>query len=171
MPYDSSFGSLNLTGHRPAPAGGEKPFRIAILGDFSGRQGREPPESREAIAARKPRKITFDTLEDVLDALGPRLEFTVGDDVAVELEPTELDDFHPDAIYSRVDKVSDLEGEEAAQLMRAILHHPAYQSLESAWRGTEWLLRRVQKTDRIQVVLCRCFRRRVRRRSDGRRRI
>ena len=48
---------------------------------------------REAIAARKPRKITFDTLEDVLDALGPKLEYTVGDDVAVELEPTELDDF------------------------------------------------------------------------------
>jgi type VI secretion system ImpA family protein len=152
--YDSSFGSLNLTGQRPAPAGGEKPFRIAVVGGFSGRQGRVPPESREAIAARKPRKITFDTLEDVLEALGPKLEYTVGDDVAVELEPTELDDFHPDAIYNRVDKLSDLEGEEAAQLMRAILHHPAYQSLESAWRGTEWLLRRVQKTDKIQVVLC-----------------
>ena len=89
----------------------------------------------------------------MLESVGPRLEFTAGDDVSVELEPTGLDDFQPDPIYSRVDRLSDLDEDEAGQLLRAILHHPSYQALESLWRGTEWLSRRVQKSDRIQVVL------------------
>ena len=153
MAYDSSFGRLEASGTKPARAGGDGPFRIALLGDFSARRGRVPAESPDEIAARKPLKITFQTLDEVLESVAPRLEFSAGDDVSVELEPTELDDFQPDPIYSRVDRLSDLDEDEGGVLLRAILHHPQYQAAESLWRGTEWLLRRVQKADRIQVVL------------------
>ncbi len=153
MPYESSFGELQSSG-TPARASGENPFRLAILGDFSGRTGREPPAGRDDLLARKPIKITFETIDDDLESTAPRLDYTVADgDVQVQLDPTELDDFQPDPVYKNVGRLSDLEGEEAAALMREILHNPLYQGLESAWRGVEWLLRRVVKNSRIQVVL------------------
>ncbi len=152
MAYESSFGNLDSSGDKPARAGGDKPLRIAILADLRGRQGRESAGSSDEIAVRKPVKVTFNTFDEVLEAVKPRVEFTAGD-ATVELSPTELDDFQPDPIYKNVDRLSDLEGEEAAALMREILHHPQYQALEATWRSVEWLLRRVQKSDRIQVVL------------------
>jgi type VI secretion system ImpA family protein len=152
VPYESSFGELQSSGVRGARASGENPFRLAILGDFSGRTQREQPAGRDDLLARKPIKITFDTLDDVLESTAPSVEFTAGD-VEVRLEPTELDDFQPDPIHRNVDRLSDLEGEEAVALLREIMHHPLYQGLESAWRGLEWLLRRVHKNGRIQVVL------------------
>lgn len=153
MPYESSFGELQTSG-TPARASGENPFRLAILGDFSGRTQREPPAGRDDLLARKPIKITFETLDDVIESTAPRLDYTVAEgNVSVQLDPTELDDFQPDPVYKNVGEVSDLEGEEAAALMREILHNPLYQGLESAWRGLEWLLRRVFKNGRIQVVL------------------
>ena len=37
---------------------------------------------------------------------------------------------------------------------RRVLHHPNFQSIESAWRGLEWLLRRAQKGgNRVEAVL------------------
>ena len=153
MPYESSFGELQSSG-TPARASGENPFRLAILGDFSGRTQREPPAGRDELLARKPIKITFDSLDDVIESTAPRLDYTVADgDVQVQLDPTELDDFQPDPVYKNVDRLSDLQGEEAAALLREILHNPLYQGLESAWRGLEWFLRRVFKNGRIQVVL------------------
>lgn len=154
MPYESTFGELQSTGGTPARAGGDGPFRIAILGDFSGRTQRESPASRDDLLARKPIKITFDAFDDVLESTAPSVEFTAGNgDVEVRLEPTELDDFQPDPIYRNVDKLSDLDGEEAVALLRQIMHNPLYQALESTWRGLEWLLRRTQKNSRIQIVL------------------
>ncbi|HEX4000406.1 MAG TPA: type VI secretion system protein TssA [Pirellulales bacterium] len=154
MPYESSFGELESSGGRAARAAGENPFRVALLGDFSGRTQRQPPEGRDELFARKPIKVSFDTLDEVLESTAPSVEFTAADgDVEVRLEPTELDDFQPDPIYRNIDRLSDLEGEEAAALMREIMHNPLYQGLESAWRGLEWLLRRTQKNARIQIVL------------------
>ena len=154
MSYESSFGELESSGGAPARAGGESPFRIALFGDFSGRTQRESPAGRDELAARKPIKVTFESFDDILESTAPSVEFTAeGGDVEVRLEPTELDDFQPDAIYRAVDRLSDLDGEEAAALLREIMHHPLYQGLESAWRGLEWLLRRVHKNGRVQVVL------------------
>ncbi len=153
MPYESTFGELQSTGGTPARAGGDGPFRIAILGDFSGRTQREAPASRDDLLARKPIKITFDSFDDVLESTAPSVEFTAAGDLEVRLEPTEFDDFQPDPIYRNVDKLSDFDGEEAVSLLREIMHNPIYQAVESTWRGLEWLLRRTQKNSRIQVVL------------------
>src|SRR5947209_14139991 len=143
-----------MDGASRAPGGPDTPFRIAVLADFSGRQGREGPADRDEVAARKPLKVIHDSLDEAIETLAPRLEYSVaGGDVAVALEFREFDDFQPDPVAKQVDRVSDLDDEGATESMREILHHPQYQALESAWRGLEWLLRRVQKADRIQVVL------------------
>ncbi|HEV3415441.1 MAG TPA: type VI secretion system contractile sheath large subunit, partial [Pirellulales bacterium] len=154
MPYESSFGNLPSDGAKRAPGGPETPFRIAVLADFSGRQGREAPAAGDELLARKPLKVAHDALDEVIESVAPKLEFSVaGGDVSVSLEFSEFDDFQPDPVARQVDRVSDLDDDDATALMREILHHPQYQALESTWRGLEWLLRRVQKSDRIQVML------------------
>ncbi|HKD36411.1 MAG TPA: type VI secretion system contractile sheath large subunit, partial [Pirellulales bacterium] len=154
MPYESTFGELAMEGANRAPGGPDTPFRIAVLADFSGRQGREPAASADEVATRKPIKVNHDSLDEAIESVGPKLEYSVaGGDVAVSLEFTEFDDFLPDPVIRQVDRVTDLDDDDATTLLREILHHPQYQALESAWRGLEWLLRRVQKADNIKVML------------------
>lgn len=155
MPYESTFGDLTIDAKSRTPGGAETPFRIAVLADFSGRQGRATPGSSGEVLARKPVKVRHDSLDEAIESLEPRLEYSVaGGDVTVSLEFGEYDDFQPDPVARQVDRVSDLDDDDAkTALMREILHHPQYQALESAWRGLEWLLKRTQKADRIQVVL------------------
>jgi type VI secretion system protein ImpC len=41
----------------------------------------------------------------------------------------------------------------AAEAMRAVLHHPDFQSLESLWRGMDFLVRRIETGPQLQVHL------------------
>ncbi|MBI4909395.1 MAG: type VI secretion system contractile sheath large subunit [Acidobacteria bacterium] len=77
----------------------ETPFRILVLGDFSGRASR-------GILTKGPRRpiaIDRDNFEDVLDSLQVevRLPVTGGDGIGIRI--VELDDFHPDRLYQRLD--------------------------------------------------------------------
>jgi type VI secretion system protein ImpC len=40
---------------------------------------------------------------------------------------------------------------EAGQLMRAVLHHSAFQALEAAWRGLDWLVRGLETGPQLKV--------------------
>ena len=52
-----------------------------------------------------------------------------------------IDDFHPDSLVSRVEAFNDaFDDQEKAELLGKILHDPAFQALEAAWRGLDWLL-------------------------------
>src|SRR5580658_2040599 len=72
----------------------DTPFRILVLGDFSGRANRgEPPPSR-----LRPYLIDRDNFDEVLARMRPELELGAPGRGLV-LRFRELDDFHPDAIY------------------------------------------------------------------------
>jgi type VI secretion system protein ImpC len=73
------------------------PFRIAVLGDFSGRANRaiKPPGPR--LAGCKPILIDPDNFEEVMENLQAGLQLPAG-----ALRFAELDDFHPDRIYQNV---------------------------------------------------------------------
>src|SRR5450755_4873833 len=78
----------------------DAPFRIAILGDFSGRANRRAaPEPR--LHGRKPIALDIDNFDAVLEGLGAGLELP-GPDAPVRLKFDSLDDFHPDALYQKV---------------------------------------------------------------------
>ena len=104
-----SFGEVHLdveTGRervqaRPDP---ETPFRIAILGDFSGRANRGLSESGEALANRRPILIDRDNFDSVLAKISPRLELAPeGEDgLRISLRFADLDDFHPDKLFEQV---------------------------------------------------------------------
>ena len=82
----------------------ETPFRIAILGDFSGRGNRGVVETGAALAVRRARQVDRDDLDEVLAATAPVLHLPAGDDPATRMQIRfgELDDFHPDRLYERL---------------------------------------------------------------------
>lgn len=69
----------------------EEPFRILLLGDFSGR------------ATRRIVMLDRDNFDDVLSDLAPELRLG-----SLHLNFRELEDFHPDAIYRQADRFEDL---------------------------------------------------------------
>lgn len=71
-----------------------QPFRILVLGDFSG--GSQP----QAPARRLARRIDIDNMDGEIARLGPAIHATI-DGETVTLQPRELDDFHPDQLYQK----------------------------------------------------------------------
>ena len=80
----------------------EPPFRILVLGDWSA-----DGEKRD-FDERKPREIDRDEFDDVLGKLNVRLELDFEDGAILPLEFSEIDDFHPDAIFRKVPMFSEL---------------------------------------------------------------
>jgi hypothetical protein len=136
----------------PAP---DTPFRMALLGDFSGRASRGERRDAAALAKSKPVAVSRETLDDVLGRLKVSLRLTPPDGDAIALPFTTLDDFDPDEVYARVEKFEDADDEdEKAALMNALLHDAHFQELEGLWRGLAWLLKRIHKVGSgIEVAL------------------
>ena len=81
----------------------DTPFRMLILGDFSGRGLRG---ERAPLAGRRPVAVDSDNLDQVLASLSPSVQLPQG-----VLRFRALDDFHPDHIYQHADafrKLADL---------------------------------------------------------------
>jgi type VI secretion system protein ImpC len=67
----------------------EEPFRVALLGNWTGGRNHQP------IGTRKPISVDRDNYDAVLKKCGVRIETAAG-----AYAISDLDDFHPDAIYS-----------------------------------------------------------------------
>lgn len=79
------------------------PFRIALIGDFSGRENRGIVETGRAIAARRPVRIDRDNFDDAIATLAPTLTLRLARDAdAVAIGFSSLDDLHPDSLYQRL---------------------------------------------------------------------
>ena len=102
--YDVSFGTIAA---RPRPSPGPA-FRLAVLGDFSGRANKGVVDTGARLATRKPLRIDVDTLDDVLTRLAPRIVVPLGDAGTVEVPIAVIDDFHPDHIVEALPLFQDL---------------------------------------------------------------
>ena len=109
MPDRHSFGEIHLdvTAGRErvqAKPGSETPFRVAILGDFSGRGNRQLIEIGEAMANRRATLIDRDNFDSVFAKMAPQLEFTMGgkDGYPITLKFSDLEEFHPDSLFRQV---------------------------------------------------------------------
>lgn len=200
--FEFQFGSGRGTARRRDD---DLPMRLLLLGDFSGAAA----AARGPLAERRTHKVDVDTLEDAMRRLAPRVTVDAG---AITFH--DLDDFHPDRLFARLDlfqalrqartsppaATADAVGrllgkapaaspapapanpidalihsivaphitrEDAAETaaytagvdaaiaeqMRTLLHTPAFQSLEAAWRGAAWLVSRLELDERLQVHL------------------
>jgi type VI secretion system protein ImpC len=73
----------------------DTPFRILVLGDFSGRASR----GIATKGSRKPIAVDRDNFEDVLESLNVQLRLGMEGGGALDLSFRELDDFHPDRLF------------------------------------------------------------------------
>ena len=80
----------------------EPPFRILVLGDWSGAGEKKDLDDRKAI------EIDRDEFDDVFANLGVAIELDFPDRTIIPLEFSELDDFHPDVIFQKVPMFSEL---------------------------------------------------------------
>lgn len=84
--------------HSPEKPSASRPFRILILGDFSGRGNRNVTEP----VRWTPRRVDRDNFDEVLASMGPMLRLgEKGGRVHLEFHFREMEDFHPDRIFER----------------------------------------------------------------------
>ncbi len=106
MSLDLSFGSIpgdRLEGGKPSR------FRIALMGDFSGRSARGEVEIGADLAKRRPIKLDVDTLEKVIAGFGTTLVLPIGKKgQGIEVELTSIDDLHPDELFEKVEMFEEL---------------------------------------------------------------
>jgi type VI secretion system protein ImpC len=97
-------GNINLTGGigtggSPESVPPETPFRILVMGDFS---GASRPAGQPPLSQRKPLRVDRDNLEEALARLAPAVQAPLGpnpqEHVAISFR--EMDDFEPDRLFT-----------------------------------------------------------------------
>ncbi len=107
MSFNFSFDHLRNEVHgevRPRPEP-ETPFRILVMGDFSGRANRK---QTEPLINRPARKADIDSFETLMTEWKTRLGLRVGTEHAFAMGFAELEHFHPDALFERVEHFAGL---------------------------------------------------------------
>ncbi|MBI4848475.1 MAG: type VI secretion system contractile sheath large subunit [Nitrospirae bacterium] len=110
MPEPISFGKIDvsLTSTMEEIRGtveSDTPFRIAILGDFSGRVNRKIIKTGPALANRRFLPVDRDNIDDVLKKLGAEISLQIlgKDSPPVIVKFSNMDDFHPDRLFENLD--------------------------------------------------------------------
>ena len=84
------------------------PFCIAVLGDFSGLQNLQARSADlKPVHSRRFIEIDRDNFEDVMAGFNISLNLNMGEE-SVQLNIKELEDFHPDELYDKVETFSKL---------------------------------------------------------------
>jgi type VI secretion system protein ImpC len=106
MEYSVNFGRLNRP---PRPATPGQKFRLALLGDFSGRANAGKLATGEALAKSKPIKVDVDNLDDVIARMSLKLSLPMDEEGgAIEVTIGSIDDFHPDQLADSLDLFGEL---------------------------------------------------------------
>jgi type VI secretion system protein ImpC len=110
-----SMGNVDFelsTSTSPAPlrTADDTPFCIAILADFSGRGNRGLGETSSSLAARQRIHVDVDNFEALLAKLETEIHVPVSgeDGPCIAVQFGELDDFHPDRIFDRLEVLQSL---------------------------------------------------------------
>lgn len=134
MQYDVSFGRVgNAKRAAPGPA-----FRLAVMGDFSGRAGTGVLETGAKLAGRKPLKVDVDNLDALIERLKITVQVPVDEDGNVIVAPIKsMDDFHPDQLVENLPVF-----EELLQLRRNLGSKAGFDRAAKqvlSWSGEEML--------------------------------
>ncbi|MDP1651026.1 MAG: type VI secretion system contractile sheath large subunit [Rubrivivax sp.] len=92
MQFNLDLGRAAST--RAAGGAAQGPLRLLVLGDFSAR----PACERPPLGERRTHRVDLDSIDTVMQRLAPRLQLAAG-----EIDFGQLDDFHPDALYRRLE--------------------------------------------------------------------
>ncbi|RPJ04005.1 MAG: hypothetical protein EHM36_11435, partial [Deltaproteobacteria bacterium] len=107
MDKSKGFGKIKIKSFQEEekheePLSGKRPFKIAVLGDFSGREDRD---LKEALANRHFHLIDRDQFDEVLAKLKAEVHLPIlGKTTSpIRIRFSELDDFHPDCLFENVE--------------------------------------------------------------------
>lgn len=108
MPVKLSFGNIQMgvspqtesALERPSE---ETPFRIIVLGDFSGKGSRGIVGPGNKLRGLRPIQVDRDNFEDVMAKLGVELHLGSGDGTRMAIRFKELDEFRPDRLVGQVE--------------------------------------------------------------------
>lgn len=107
MRYQVNFGNLAVTSSPLKAATGK--FRIAVLGDFSGRANGGELATGDDLAKRKAIRVDADNIEDVFARFQVTLKLPLAaDGGTIEIPVANLDELHPDELYGNVELFSEL---------------------------------------------------------------
>lgn len=115
----------------------DRPFRVALLGDWSGRANRGGFASSAELADWRPLAVDRDNLDERIKRLGVKLQLPPLDHRGSPLviDFTELADFHPDRLFERIEIF------ESLRRTRAQLSNPktfaAAATEVRSWKGLE----------------------------------
>ena len=136
MAYEVNFGTLSQRPRAKATPGTK--FRLALLGDFSGRANAGKLEIGADLAGRKPNKVDVDNLDTLLEKFALKLDLPLGEDGgAVSVEIGEMDDFHPDQLIEKLEIFESLQSLRKNLASKAGFDRAAKQVL--SWSGEEML--------------------------------
>jgi type VI secretion system protein ImpC len=115
MKEESPGGTFRVeAGVRPASTTGEfsdRPFFVALLGDFSGRSARGKVGDSSDVSGRAPLQIDRDDLDAVMARLGLNMKIALPNGAeSIELSFAELEDFHPDRLFDQLALFGALKG-------------------------------------------------------------
>ncbi|NBZ88826.1 type VI secretion system contractile sheath domain-containing protein [Stagnihabitans tardus] len=103
--FSLNFGTLAESPVKPAI----KRFRIALLGDFSGRAARGEMEIGEDLMRRRPIKFDIDTVEKIIADFATDLVLPIGKKgQGIEVSLSGLEDLHPDELFGKVEMFEEL---------------------------------------------------------------
>lgn len=101
MRYSLNFGRLSTK--PPRRITGDETFRIAVLGDFSGRANAGKLEAGALLAGRKPHGADIDNFTSVARQWNAALRLPVGTaGELIEVKIASLEDLHPDNLFDRL---------------------------------------------------------------------
>jgi type VI secretion system protein ImpC len=96
--------TMEKAGGKPEP---ETPFRVLIMGDFSGRANRGLVAG--SLADRQPTLVDRDNIDGVIAKLGVEIRLPTGKKASpLKVRFQELEDFHPDQLFERVEPLGAL---------------------------------------------------------------
>lgn len=88
--FDLGFGPKGATPHEP-----DAPMRLLLIGDFSGRASADRPP----LATRPTMRVDLDTVDKVFAKLAPHVTTASAGEIAF----SSPDDFHPDALFAKLE--------------------------------------------------------------------
>ena len=110
MRYEMNFGAFGKAMGEVKPLTTER-FRIAVLGDFSGRANKGELAAGDDLANRKGHKVDVDNLDDVIERFNIELDLPLAEDGGgVHVEIGSMDDFHPDELHDNLEVFEELSG-------------------------------------------------------------
>ncbi len=129
FPSDNNFETMVTLESKANSVDEDEPFRILMLGDWSGRQNRD---SSADLSNLQTIEIDRDNFEDVIDSFNISIDLDLSNDNTglMTLNIHEFDDFHPDNIFRQLPCFSHLR-----ELRRKLLNPDTFNSAANEVRS------------------------------------